>query len=52
MIKTLRNAEVYKFSTEGIDPEILSLRAERLPVSTFVEMTRIIKQNLTNGKKG
>lgn len=50
--KTLRNAVGSQFSTEGIDPEILSLRAERLPVSTFVEMTRIIKQNLTNGKKG
>jgi len=50
--KTLRNAVGAQFSVEGIDPEILSLRAERLPVSTFVEMTRIIKQNITDGKKG
>jgi 16S rRNA (adenine1518-N6/adenine1519-N6)-dimethyltransferase len=50
--KTLRNALGAVFPTEGIDKEILALRAERLSVETFVELTRIIKQNLNHVKEG
>jgi 16S rRNA (adenine1518-N6/adenine1519-N6)-dimethyltransferase len=50
--KTLRNSLGAQYSTAGIDPEVLSLRAERLTVSMFVELTKVIKQNLTNGNEG
>lgn len=50
--KTLRNSLGAVFPTTGIDTETLSLRAERLSVDTFVSITRIVKQNLTNGKEG
>lgn len=44
--KTLRNSLGAGYPLAGIDSRILMLRAEQLEVSSFVEITRIIKKNL------
>lgn len=47
--KTLRNSLGARFPVTGIDKNLLMLRAEQLEVSSFVEITGIIKTNLDNG---
>ncbi|MDX9928401.1 MAG: 16S rRNA (adenine(1518)-N(6)/adenine(1519)-N(6))-dimethyltransferase RsmA [Bacteroidales bacterium] len=49
--KTLRNALRARFSVQGIDDKVLSLRAEQLSVNSFAELTRIIEGNINHGKE-
>jgi 16S rRNA (adenine1518-N6/adenine1519-N6)-dimethyltransferase len=48
--KTLRNSLGAVFPLKGTESPLLSMRAEQLPVSAFVELTNMIKNRTDNGK--
>jgi 16S rRNA (adenine1518-N6/adenine1519-N6)-dimethyltransferase len=49
--KTLKNSLGSLFPIAGADDRMMTLRAERLTVEAFIELTNVIKNNLTDGKK-
>ena len=49
--KTLKNSLGSLFPITGADGKMMTLRAERLTVEDFIELTNVIKNNLTDGKK-
>lgn len=49
--KTLKNSLGSLFPIMGADSKMMTLRAERLTVEDFIELTIVIKNNLTDGKK-